>query len=67
MNLTALEQAILPIVIPGAEALWNSTLFPAIQKALQSASPEIQALESAIAAAVNSAVTGELQVLASRL
>lgn len=67
MNLTALETAILPIIIPGAEALWNSTLFPAIQKALQSASPEIQAVESAVSAAINATVTGELQVLSSRL
>lgn len=65
MNLTALEQALLPILAPGLESLWNNVLAPKVSAALQSASPEIQILETGISQMINQVVTAELQKLST--
>ena len=65
MNLSALEQALLPILAPGLESLWTNVLAPKVQAALQSASPEIQIVETGVSQLLNSVITAELQKLAS--
>lgn len=65
MNLSALEQALLPIASPLLLTLWSGTLLPALQAALKSGSPEIQILESEVATMLDSTVKAELAKLAS--
>jgi len=65
MNLTQLEQALLPIASPLLLTLWSGTLLPAIAAAAKSGSPEIQILETQIVAMLDSTVKAELAKLAT--
>ncbi len=65
MNLSQLEQAVLPIAAPLLGSLWTGALLPAIQAALKSGSPEIQIVESAVATLLDTVVKGELAKLAT--
>ena len=61
--LTALEQAVMPLVAPLLTSIWTGTLLPAITNELKSASPEIQILETQIVALLANVVPAELQKL----
>jgi hypothetical protein len=63
LSLAQIESVVGPIAAPLLENLWNSTLYPAIQKAASSQSPEIQVLFSAGDSFVNTVVLAELAKL----
>ena len=63
MNLTALEQAILPLAEPLILSLWTNTFLPAIQAKLKSGSPEIQLVETELVTMLTSLVPAELAKL----
>lgn len=65
MNLSALEQAVLPLAAPLLGSLWAGTILPAIQAELKSGSPEIQILETQIVALLANVVPAELAKLAA--
>ena len=62
-TLTAVEAALAPVAVPLLNSLWSGTIAPAIQKELQSGSPEIQVLETAIMQLLNQVVPAELAKL----
>jgi len=62
-TLSAVEAAIAPVAVPLLNQLWSGTIAPAIQKELQSTSPEIQVLESAVMDLLNKVVPAELAKL----
>jgi hypothetical protein len=65
MNLSALEQALLPIACPLLQSLWSNQLLPAISAAAKSSSPEIQIVESQVVAMLDAVVKAELAKLQS--
>ena len=64
MTLSALEQALLPLVSPLVLSIWQGTLLPAITAELKSGSPEIQILETQLVAMLATVVPAELAKLA---
>lgn len=65
MTLSALEQALLPLVSPLVLSIWQGTLLPAITAELKSGSPEIQILETQLVAMLAAVVPAELAKLAT--
>lgn len=63
MNLSALEQALLPIVSPLLLSLWTGTILPALQAKLKSGSPEIQLVETELVTMLQNLIPAELAKL----